>query len=71
MTIYGFSLAKSILPESELCKMLPLNFCGYPPRSYLLRDHACASSFFEGKDTSEAGLTDRRIGLNMNYFYRN
>ena len=23
--------------------------------------------FFEGKDTSEAGLIDRRIGLNMNY----
>ena len=35
-------------------------------RIYLSRDHACASSF-EERATSEAGLTDRRIGLNMNY----
>ena len=37
-------LAKSILRESELYVPPPLNIRGYPPQSYLSRDHACASS---------------------------
>ena len=50
------------------CAYHPLGiFLGYILRSYLSRDCACSSSFFEGKDTSEAELTDRWIGLNMNY----
>ena len=31
MTFYGFSLAKSMLQEPELCKQPPVVFRGYPP----------------------------------------
>ena len=31
MTFYGFSLAKSMLQEPELCIPPPVVFCGYPP----------------------------------------
>ena len=64
---FGFSLAKSILRESELCIPPTGIFRGNPPLSCLTHDQAFSAFFFEGKDTSEAGLTDRRIGLNMNY----
>ena len=53
------------------CLYHPLGiFCGYPPPPGEATCHVtvqCLSYFFEGKDTSEAGLTDRRIGLYMNY----
>ena len=70
MTFYGFSLAKSMLQEPELCipPPPPVVFRRYPPP----REATCHLTTYarlncSRMNPSETELTDRRIGLNMNY----
>ena len=59
-----YSNKYSILRESELCIPPPWYLRGYPREATChLTTHV--TSFFEGRNTSEAGLADRWIGLNM------
>ena len=64
MTKFGFSLAKSILRESELCIPPPGIFRGYPPRSYLSRDRARSSYLFWSIDLA-------KLNPNCHFFYSN
>ena len=57
-----------MLRESELCIPPSGSFHGYPPpreATCHVTAHACPISSREG--SSETELTDRRIGLNINY----
>ena len=68
MTFYGFSLAKSMRQEPELCIPPPVVFRGYPPP----REATCHLTTYarpncSRMNLSETELTDRWIGLNMNY----
>ena len=68
MTFYGFSLAKSMLQEPELCIPPPGSLKRIPPSPQAtchLTTYARPNC--SRMNPSETELTDRRIGLNMNY----